>query len=193
MKNKLGRLMSNAGLSLLECALAILIAGTTVISVLEISANTIRTAAYAVDNRLGALLASEILTRECSGNFPEEAAAEAKATETGEEVEYFSTGGMQDVDIEKYGEQYKGFSYDVTKYYEEVDIETELSDDAEEEEDLPGFEEEEVELPTIRIVKIKIVIYFPKEPGKDEQKTLTVETYIRPPKFASQGEEGTGE
>ena len=105
---------------------------------------------------------------------------------------------MEPVDTEKYGEQYKNFYYDVTKCYENIDIETELSDDAEEEDDeIPEPTDEEApELPTIRVVRITVVIYFPKEPGKDEHKTMTVETYIRPPSYGSgegtESTEGTG-
>ena len=181
----------NRGLSLIECAMAVLIVGSTIITVLEISANTVAIAGNAVDNRLGSLLASEIIARECLGQFPEETDAEtseSSATEDVGEVEYYSSGS-QEVDTEKYSEQYKNFSYEVFKFYEDIDIETELSDDAEEEDEEQVPEEEEEAKPTIRIVRIRVVITFPKKIGFDERKTPSIETYLRPPKFAS--EEGT--
>jgi len=180
----------NLGLTLLECALAVLIAGTTVIAVLEASTNTIQTATFSIDNRLGALLASELIAKECMGQFPNEAEADSTETEPGEEIEYYS-GGLQDVDTAQFGEQYRGFSYEITKSYENIDIETELSDPDENADESSNTSSDsadtttEEELPTIRIVKVKVVVYFPEQAGDEERRTLTVETFIRPPSYPS--------
>ncbi|MCD4657923.1 MAG: hypothetical protein K8S87_10325 [Planctomycetes bacterium] len=170
----------NKGLSLIECALAVLIAGTAIVTVLEISTNTIRTTMASSDNRLASLLASELMAIEVASAY--------QITESPMEDGYRDESGEQEVDTERYGEQYKDFRYSVTKTYEEIDIESELSDDADEEEEYPVDEEEE-ELPVVKVVRIKLVIVYPPVLGQDEQGKLTVETYIKPEQISLAAEE----
>ncbi len=169
----------NKGLSLIECALAVLIAGTAIVTVLEISTNTIRTAIASSDNRLAGLLASELMAIEVASAY--EIAESPKVD--GET----QSSGEQDVDTERYGEQYKDFRYSVTKTYQEIDIETELSDDAEEEE-YPVDEDEEEELPVVKVIRIKVEIIYPPVLGEKEPGKLTVETYIQPPQISLNAE-----
>ena len=170
----------NKGLSLIECALAVLIAGTAIITVLEISTNTIRTAIASSDNRLAGLLASELMSIEVASAYEiAESPMEDGATQS---------SGEQDVDTERFGEQYKDFRYSVTKTYKEIDIETELSDDADEEEEYLYDEEEEEELPVVKVIRIKVEIIYPPVFGEDEPGKLTVETYIKPPQISLNAE-----
>ena len=171
----------NKGLSLLECAMAILIVGTVLVTILEITTNTITTAMQSSESRLASLLASEIVSREAASLY--------ELTEEPVEDGTTFSDGDKEVDTEIFGEMYKGFKYSVTKTYKEIDIETELSDDADEDNPLYDDDEEEEELPVVKIVELKVVVYLPTHKKDEEPATLTIETYVRPNTLSLTSEE----
>ncbi|MGE0435145.1 MAG: type II secretion system protein [Planctomycetota bacterium] len=172
------------GLTLVECAAALVIVSMTVTMVMLIDTNTVDKARRANNAVLAAMLANEIMSLECTGEFPEELGTPRLKALTAVTSDRFG-------DPETGFFPYQGFYYEVEKEIEEVTADSDLSKTAEEreEEELEGATPTGDEPKKVEIVRVKVTIRFPRIVLKGEQdqssptddgvyEKLELETYV---------------
>ena len=168
------------GLTLIECAIALVIVALAVTLVLQTDIGTTETALYASNSQLAALLANEIMALEAMGEMPQEPGA---TLDSGDREVERSDERFADPDTHYF--PYSGFRYRVIKSIVEISDETDMSANPEEAgpgrygEVLPEGEEPPL---TIEVVRVRVIVSYPAPQGRGsdggDRDEITLETYV---------------
>ena len=177
------RRQGRRGLTLIECAVTLVVVSISVAFLLQIDINVAGDVRHASNAQMASRLAGLILGRSILGSLPEEIGIDETSGRTAVDPD---DPWLQDADTQFF--PYASFEYEVIKRIEEVDAETDLS--------VSGTERDEQELQgalppagqpaaqsatgesSVRLLYVEVTVWFPdsrgQEGGFDE---VTVATY----------------
>lgn len=170
-----GRRRADRGLTLVECALTLVIVGVVVTLVLTLDVETVSNANDAVNSQLATMLGNQIMALECLGDLPE--GVGQSITKGPIEVDP-SDERFADTDRGEF--PYRRFTYFVEKTVEEISAETDLAQTPEERQAQAVADGEEPPK-TVEVVRIRVIVEYPSsrrnaDGGNRDQ--VILETYV---------------